>query len=289
MDPEILMTPALVDALGRVGTAKPEAREEARLQAHWAAQVLAAFGFSYVPAVEDYSHTSIRWNADARLLTTATLPGTELVAGLEVRSLTLRLGDASMALTGKRLADAYGWMRSTVHRQTGLTPSQELKTPSHDLPEHSVADAAAFGGADAVALEELEAWFAAGTALTEAVARRVDGAGAALLWPHHFDVASLITLAGSGEDAQTIGVGLSPGDGGKPQPYWYVTPWPAPPASRLPALEGGGCWHTEGWTGAVLDAAALVGLPDGERRARALTAYVTSAIAAGITLAGRPQ
>ena len=254
---------------------------EARLQAHWAAQVLAAVGFSYLPPADDYSHTALRWDDAGQVLATGPLPETELRATLEVRTLTLGLGDERHVLVGSPLADGYAWMRSAVERQTGQVPSKPLKTPAHDLPDHAVRDGATFAGGDA--LGELEAWFAAGGALTEAVAEHAAGAGAARLWPHHFDVASLITIAGSGENARTVGVGLSPGDGGKPAPYWYVTPWPAPKAA-LPDLEGGGRWHTEGWTGAVLDAADLAAHDGGKARADALAAFVASAVAAGRTL-----
>ena len=89
-------------------------------------------------------------------------------------------------------------------------------------------------------------------------------------WPHHFDVASLITLdAGAdAEEARTIGVGFSPGDGSYDQPYFYVTPWPYPEADDLPSLAGGAHWHTEGWIGAVLTAERVISVPaDGQRRA----------------------
>jgi hypothetical protein len=69
-------------------------------------------------------------------------------------------------------------------------------------------------------------------------------------------MAILITLSGAGEEAKTVGVGLSPGDGSYSQPYWYVTPWPYPPQDDLPALTAG-IWHREGWIGAILLAEAV--------------------------------
>lgn len=286
VDPTTLITPALVDALGRVGASSPDALVEARLQAHWATQVLAAVGFSYLTPADDFSHTALQWDADARLLTGGALPDSELRAGLDVRGLTLHLGEERLALAGRMLADGYAWMRSAIERQTGQVPRQDLETPSHVLPDHRVEHDATFGGADEAALADLEAWFAAGAAVTERLAEHAEGAGEAMLWPHHFDFASLITVAGSDEDARTVGVGLSPGDEGKPQPYWYVTPWPAPKADDLPALDEGR-WHTEGWTGAVLDAADLVRFDDGAARGSALATFMSSAVAAGRRLVGQ--
>ena len=55
-------------------------------------------------------------------------------------------------------------------------------------------------------------------------------------WPHHFDIATLLTIA----PGQTIGVGLEPGDGYYDEPYWYVNQYPAPSATPGNQLEGGG-------------------------------------------------
>src|SRR5204863_8996466 len=72
-------------------------------------------------------------------------------------------------------------------------------------------------------------------------------AGAVLCWPHHFDLATLLTL-GSGK---SIGVGFAPGDDGIRESYWYVNLFPYPDPSCLEPLQDGR-WHTGGWTGAVL-------------------------------------
>jgi len=101
-------------------------------------------------------------------------------------------------------------------------------------------------------------------------------------WPHHFDIATLIALdpGMNPETARSIGVGLSPGDAGRPHPYFYVTLWPYPKDRELPALEGGGVWNTEGWTGAVLETPALLRAGIGEAQAEQAERFVESAIAA---------
>jgi hypothetical protein len=72
------------------------------------------------------------------------------------------------------------------------------------------------------------------------------------------------------ERARTLGVGMVPGDGSRPEPYLYVTPWPYPESPELPPLPEGGCWHTEGWTGAVLEADRFLAPGSaGEQAARA--------------------
>ena len=104
-----------------------------------------------------------------------------------------------------------------------------------------------YGGADFL-LRELES--------------AASGASEVRCWPHHFDLATLITLSGSGEEARTVGVGLSPGDDSYREPYYYVTPWPYPRGRLLPELPAGR-WHTEGWVGAILRGSDLAAAPAG--------------------------
>jgi hypothetical protein len=78
------------------------------------------------------------------------------------------------------------------------------------------------------------------------------------IWPHHFDLATLISLPHTQKDESvSIGVGMSPGDGNYNEPYWYVTPWPDPTPVNLPKLSSSGTWHTKGWVGAILTASQL--------------------------------
>ena len=92
-------------------------------------------------------------------------------------------------------------------------------------------------------------------------------------WPHHYDSATLILLdpAETGEDARSINVGMSPGDGSYAEPYWYVTPWPPPPEKtileHLPPLEGKGVVaHTRAGPGRCCPASALVDTNDVQNR-----------------------
>ena len=70
---------------------------------------------------------------------------------------------------------------------------------------------------------------------------------------------------------------MSPGDGSYAKPYYYVSPWPYPPASRLPALKSPGRWHTEGWVGAVLTSDQFVNEED---QADIVRSFLDEAVAA---------
>jgi hypothetical protein len=120
-----------------------------------------------------------------------------------------------------------------------------------DFPDHPLAHGAPFESGNETGRKTLAAYFAVTRPLLQGLVTNQAGASPIHIWPHHFDMATLITLAGEGETAQTIGVGFSPGDGGHDQPYWYITPWPYPNKAALPSLAVG-TGHTEGWVGAML-------------------------------------
>ena len=107
-------------------------------------------------------------------------------------------------------------------------------------------------------------------------------------WPHHFDVGSLIALDADAEpeEARSIGVGFSPGDGSYDQPYFYVTPWPYPDTAALPTLEAGAEWHTGGWTGAVLTADRLISAPHEDQQAHVKRALQGAIQASRVLLGG---
>jgi len=116
-----------------------------------------------------------------------------------------------------------------------------------------------------------------------------------LCWPHHFDIATLITLdvdEPDPETARSINVGLSPGDESYDEPYFYVTPWPEPREPEKEVLAGGGLWHKEDFTAAVLPASRLPDLSptDPDRRAQEqaeqVYAYLRTSIAACRSLLG---
>ena len=88
----------------------------------------------------------------------------------------------------------------------------------------------------------------------------------------------LVSLDEAGESARSIGVGLSPGDETYAQPYFYVSPWPAPKNPKLPALPPGGHWHTKDFFAAVATADELLAQEDPRA---ALIAVIDAAFEAG--------
>jgi hypothetical protein len=195
----------------------------------------------------------------------------------------------SHALAGDTLAGAYAWTARALAQCSGGRLSGKLTHPGYPLPRHPLDRGARFE-AERPALEELARWYGNADRALQDLARRTEGAGEVLLWPHHFDIATLVTVAtdADGSASQTLGAGLSPGDDSIAVPYWYVNHWPTREGAGpedVAALAAGE-WHTEDWLGAVLRAEELVAAGDGAAQAATLAAFLSSAVAANRALIG---
>jgi hypothetical protein len=253
------------------GVPAPSALAEARLELHWAIQIPAAVARAVILPLLDDSHTSLAWVAGSAVLAGGITPR-GLSLGLRVADLTLVVLDAAGAhrdelpLHGLTYDQGLAW---AAERLGGAVRG----APPYDMPAHEVARGAPFRSDDAGALAELARWFSfADRLLGHFVATDPLPGGhtpPARCWPHHFDIATLIELPRrTPMDARTVGLGLSPGDEARAEPYFYVTPWPYPEEPALPDLPIGATWQREGWFGAVLPSSAMFGAPNPSALAR---------------------
>jgi hypothetical protein len=227
---------------------------DARAQVHHAAQLVAAIGISYLPKADDDSHTNMEWIAGA--LASNAVGERPFRVGVRPHPFALVAigGDAELAsypLNGRTIDDAAAWVRGQV-RKLGLDSSRYTLAKHYTIPPHSVDNGAAFDASDAAAFEQLQRWYGDADAVLHGVAQERQGSSVRC-WPHHFDIATLLTLT----PGQTIGVGLEPGDVYYDEPYWYVNRSPAPASTPGNQLEGAGLWHSREWIGAVLPGSRL--------------------------------
>ncbi|MEM6788255.1 MAG: hypothetical protein AAF715_12120 [Myxococcota bacterium] len=253
---------APVAAFADVGRVPVDALGAARRELHWAFQVLAAAGHSLGTARNDDRHTAAQWNEARGAFITAPLPDRRLA--LEPATLTLGVVQGRSLRprfpVGERTLDeAMTWAA------TALGAPEALRRPGgYTLPSHPVADGDAFT-APGDETTELAAWFRSAASLLGVIAKAHAEASPLTLWPHHFDLATLITLdpGAKAETARSIGVGFSPGDATYDRPYFYVTPWPYPDGD-LPELLAGR-WHRDGFTAAVLTGDEITALNPADR------------------------
>ena len=265
----------------RLGAVAPAALGAARETLHHAVQIVAAAGETYVAHEDDTSHTALVW-----IESHAALGGRELAGrwpcrlAVRVRDLVLLLLDrqgaphAELALAGRTPAEASLWAGEALRAYTHGELAHGLVHPGFEIPGR----VARFAAPDA-ALAELARWYANADGELQIFAARTPGAGPVWCWPHHFDIATLLSLGGG----RTIGVGVSPGDAGIPEPYAYVNHHPPQPGRALPALAAG-AWHTQGWLGAALRGSDLAAAGDAPAQRDRLRTFLASATTATRTL-----
>jgi hypothetical protein len=267
----------------RLGAIAPGALAPAREALHHAVQLVAAAGETFVAHRADTSHTALVW-----LEGHAALAGQELAGrwpcrlAVRVRDLTLLVVDrqgaphAELLLEERSPAEAASWAVDALRDYTHGEHVHALVHPGFEIPGRVARFAA-----PADALAELARWYANAELELQALALRTPGSGPVLCWPHHFDLATLVSLA----PPRTIGVGLSPGDAGIPEPYLYVTHSPPQTARALPPLDAGE-WNTAGWLGAALRGGALAAAGDARAQQSLWRHFVASAVCASGSLFG---
>jgi hypothetical protein len=236
----------------------------AREVAHSAAQWVTKAARANLAAVPDDSHSALLWDAKSAALVTQPLPK-DVKIGLDVAKLDLLFFQGGKEERGSTPE----WLDNKL-KGAGLKPVSGVKLP-YEVPERQGRDPN---------LPALARWFAAAAELLgEVRAKHGASASPAWLWPHHFDMATLVTLSA----AKSIGIGVSMGDEYYAQPYAYVSFYPAPRmepnAPTLQPLPAGGHWHAKDFFGAVATADELLAQPDPRK---ALLAVIGAAFNANL-------
>ncbi len=276
----------------RLAGTDPKSLVDARQQLHHALQVIVSAGISYLPARRDDSHTNLEWLPDLGALGTNWLESGQRVRfGLRPAELSLvALNDSGVtsefALDGRTVSDAVEWLRGALV-SAGYEGARLTTTKHYEIPPHAVATGAAFKRDAHEKFDELARAYSDADALAgHVVATRV-GASAPRCWPHHFDLATLITLPDvPGRETRTVGVGLSPGDDSYAEPYFYIGPYPHPKPERLKPLDSLGKWHTQGFVAAVLPASELAQFTTADNQRDAVLQFANVAVDASIAALG---
>ncbi len=273
-----------------VGSPAPTALVDARLQQHWAVQIVSAVAHTHAKPLPDDSHTTCQWQGATGMMRGHPVgEGPRFRAALAPGPLALRLiGERDgavldeLSLPGQTLEEAYDWMADRLAVHSDGRMSGPLVRRDYEMPDHPVANGAAFTDRDPHASAEVARWFHNADRVFTRVGAFRPEAGPTYIWPHHFDIATLVPIPGGVTDdgQRSIGIGLSSGDQTYPEPYWYVTPWPSPLDPDLPQLAGHGQWHVDGWVGAVLMGTTCALAGRGRAQAARTGAFLESAISA---------
>ena len=249
-----------------LGSVPPNKLQDARLQLHYAAQVLAATCDTALPHRDDDSHTALGWSDAHHALVTETLPG-QLRLGLALSDLIILVIGADDQMTHKiplnslAMGDAIQQLKTILepsspsHYANGITPRD------YDMPPHNIANGAAFSYQHPEPFQEVALYFELAYHSLAGVTKHMPGAGPIRVWPHHFDMASLVILEGDPTAGKSVGLGFSPGDANIAQPYFYVLPWPVEKGASLPEAGKRFHWEQKHFVGLVMEADEVLKLP----------------------------
>ena len=253
-----------------LGAVAPDDLVEARMNLHYATQVVSGVGRTFLDQKADDSHTNLSWQESDALASHVVKGETSFQAALDFAGFRLLYIDAGAQKTfdyplkGKKLEEAYEWLGKAVKgfAQRSL-PGGRFVDLHYEMPDHPIGQGEPFQMENPEAFAELSRWFHNADRVLRVVQSSQADASPVRTWPHHFDMATLIQLdkGKQVEKPRSIGVGLSPGDKYYEEPYWYVNVYPAPEDPKKvkwPSLEGGGHWHTTEFTAAVLPGTSMV-------------------------------
>ncbi len=237
---------------------------DARLQLHWAAQVVASFGNTMLEKQADDSQSNLGWATSLGALCSHTSSEGWSV-GLRLADLTLlfltpnNAIQAELELSGQTLRQAFEWLTATYSRVSGTPPARPFALRDYEMPSHPVGANATFQLGPGEPFQEFQHWYANADHVIHTVSGNWKEASPIRCWPHYFDIATLVSLSlpQSGDATGSVGCGMSPGDASYAEPYFYVTVWPYPEKEKLTALAVGK-WHTEGFVAAVLTGSDLL-------------------------------
>ncbi len=239
--------------------------EQARLELHYAIQLPMRASKIILQKKPDYSHTSLDFSAKKNAFTTHNLNENNLHVGVTINDMMLYIEDDQSCnefyLLGNTQAQASQWLQSELNKHHIGTDN--FDKGGFKLPPHGIADGKKYQCCEQDAFANLAIWYHNATLLLERLAVKYadiqPGASQIYCWPHHFDLAILITFdKNNPETARSVGVGLSPGDHFFNQPYFYTNPWPANSQMNFPDLLAPGFWNLEGFISAIAKSESIL-------------------------------
>lgn len=234
--------------------------EHARKWAHRALQLGAIVPRGILPPDPGDGYANFGWDPGLKMLVSQPFGGAGYRTALRISDLSILFLQepttiSELNLQGFSQDQAFQWIKEEVGNLGESTDRLTLDLP-YQIPEYPDIDDRPFQVDVPEALKELSNYFGNAHLVLERFKSGNDDISEIRCWPHHFDIATLLSLDNNPdpESAKSIGVGLSPGDENYNMPYYYITPWPYPDVtiSKLPPFTNGGEWNTDGWVGALL-------------------------------------
>lgn len=264
-----------------IGAKPPHELGSTRDTLHCALQAIARLPEVLVPPEDGFGHAAFDWDGAQRAFVS------RVIAARAPYRVALRVPDAMVltigaagapvghfALHGRSPDDLAAWLAGETER---LGPRAVAVADDAAWPPDACVPGARFDCSDYAALQELPRYYMDAFRLLEDVRGRwIDRAtpSPVRVWPHGFDMDTVLALGERDGEARQVGVGMSPGHGDEP-PYFYVNAWPARDPAALPPMdESRGAWSTDRWFGAALPARQVLDHGDADAQALTVTQFV---------------
>jgi hypothetical protein len=233
----------------------------AREETHSAVQLMAMVPRHLLSLDPTDSSASLIWDDASGMLTTQVVADYKVAYAFATQEMLLFRGTgqvSTLKTIGHTFDQVFDNLKTLLNSQ-GLEGDKLKKELPYELPASVVQKGHPFEKQNGEALSSLQEFYAMTSKTLQSVFGKIATASEIRCWPHHYDLATLVTIVAheDPEEAKTIGFGFSPGDGGYDEPYFYLTPWPYPATEQLYKLTPPAFWNTEGWTGGVLKASDL--------------------------------
>ena len=262
----------------------PSEVSAARKQFHQAIQNVGSIGRSFLEEKPGDVNANLEWDESLNRLAGRWIEGDlTFRSSFSLSEFSVLLVDeayhtvSSFYLQGKKQKDVMVWLEEQIDLSGCDISELSLKLP-YQIPEYPTAKGEPFGIENPLAGVELDAWFHNSNLVLQEITRDLQNASEVRCWPHHFDIASLVTVLDSGdpETSKSINLGMSPGDGSYNEPYFYISPWPYPVADLPDISNSGGHWHEENWIGAILKSSDISHIFDQEGQQQAVFHFFQS-------------
>lgn len=262
--------------------------EVARKWTHRAVQLIALIPRGMLSPDPGDGNANLGWDQDLRMLVSKPFGSSGHYAAMRISDLSLHLLHkratiAELGLRGFEQDQILEWIKEQVALFGESTDRLTLELP-YRIPEYPDIDDRSFRTDVPESFEALSNCFGNAHLVLEDFRSGHENSSEVRCWPHHFDMATLLSVDDNPdpESAKSIGVGFSPGDGNYSTPYYYVTPWPYPDVdiSKLPAFTAGGEWNTNGWVGALLMVDRISEAGGAAAQLEIITGFINEAIAA---------
>ena len=230
---------------------------EARKALHQVVQLVSAFPRKILPADPTDESASLVWSEKlGGLQSNATDDDINVSIALSFVDFKLLIlqGEnliSELSMEGKSVNEGLEWLKSETSKLSQAGDQINLDLP-YEIESYDYSQAL---HSDVNAIDVYTALFSNSNQILQAGVSKWENAHDVRCWPHHFDLATLIPFQHdeNGELTKSIGIGMSPGDDGINEPYFYVNIWPNVNYDELSkhSLENGH-WNKKGWSGAVL-------------------------------------